>query len=794
MRKFIIIFIELLFISLVLAESGYKLPPGNIVKIFDTPAIPSIYFIPFGEIGFEITYQKHQNLEQLSDPSEKLAGIELSKKLNAPMDMFPLKYIKIHNLKKNTITTVKLPENIKLRSYRISFDYKKLAITYETETGIKLIIADVSSGKSKIIKGIKINDIFEDTGIFWLNDNKTLLIKSIPENRGKAPKKPLIPNSPIIEETSGKTSTIRTYQNLLKDKFDEILFDYYFTSQLILLDTEKGTSKKIGNSAIYEDIDISPDNKYILLEKIKRPYSCMVPYYYFTKKYEIINMKGNLIKEIYERPLQDQIPIGGTYIGPRRFQWQPLKDASLIWVEALDEGNPKNKVDFRDKVMRFNAPFSDEPEEIFKIKQRYSWIDWSENEDELIYYEYDRDKLWQKGWLFKIGKDKSKLVYDLSINDNYNYPGYLVMKKTKNGYWVFVKNNDYVYFINNKGATPDGNFPYLAKYNFQTKKKKILFKCQENFFETISGFIGKDFHKIVIRSENKKNPPNYFFVDLRNGKKERITNYPNPYPEITNLKKELVTYIRKDSISLSGELYFPANYKKGERLPLVIDAYPEEYTNRITAGQVDSTPNKFINFWGASIKYFVLQGYAVLSRASIPIVGNPETVNETFIEQTVGSVEAAINYLDERGIIDPKRVGITGHSYGAFMVANVLAHSELCAAGIAKSGAYNRALTPFGFQSERRTFWEAKDFYIKVSPFMFAEKIKAPILLIHGEDDDNSGTFPLQSKRFYQALKGNGATARLVILPYEGHGYSARESNLHVLSEMIEWFDKYVKK
>jgi len=779
--------------TLLNSQSGYKLPSENILKIFDAPAFPSVYFIPFANIGIETTYQRYQTLEQLADESVKLAGEDISKKINAPRDMYPINKMKILNFENDSEILLDLPEDIKIRSYRISFDQQKLAITYEAETGIKLLIADITTGKIKKIDSIQINDIFEDTGIFWLNDNKTLLIKTIPEKRGDEPEKPKIPESPMIEETSGKTSTVRTYQNLLKNKYDEKLFDYYFTSQLILINTENGNIRKIGNPTIYEDVDISPDNKYILIEKIEKPYSYQVPYYYFPKTYKIINLKGALIKTIFQRPLQDQIPIGGTYTGPRRFHWQPLKDATLIWAEALDKGNPKNEVEFRDKMVRLSAPFKEKPEEIFKTQHRYSRIDWSEIENELIYYEYDRDELWRKGWLYKIGEKKPKLVYDLSIRDKYNDPGDLVKRKTSKGQSVFIKNENFVFYKNNKGATPEGNFPYLMKYHFQTKEKEILFKCEKGYFETFSGFIGNNLDKIAIRSENRKTPPNYFFIDLKTGKREKITNFPNPYPELTDLKKELVTYTRHDFVPLSGELYLPADYAESDRLPLIIDAYPQEYTDKSTAGQIDSSPDKFIRFWGSSIRYLTLQGYAVLARASIPIVGDPETVNETFIEQTINSVQASIEYLDERGIIDPNKVGITGHSYGAFMVANVLAHSDLCTAGIAKSGAYNRTLTPFGFQSERRTLWESKDFYIKVSPFMFAEKINEPLLLIHGEEDPNSGTYPLQTKRFYQALKGNGATTRLVILPYEGHGYRARESNLHVLAEMIEWFDEYLK-
>ncbi|MCK4653221.1 MAG: S9 family peptidase [Candidatus Cloacimonetes bacterium] len=775
------------------AESGYKLPPDNITKIFNTSPFPKIKFIQFEEISLETTYQKYQTLEDISQPADKLAGQDIIKRINAPSKSYPITSMKILNFQTDKEITVELPKDLKIRTYKFSFDNKKIAASYETEQGIELLIIDVEIGKIKQFENIQINDAFEDDGFWWMNDNKTILIKTIPIERGSEPERPLIPESPIIEESYGKTSTERTYQHLLKDEYDELLFDYYFTSQLFLLNSRTNKLTKLGKPRIYEDIVLSPDNKYLFVEKIEQPYSYQVPYYRFPKTFEIINLKGKLIKHIFKRTLQDEVPIGGTYKGPRKFQWQPLKDATLIWVEALDEGNPKNKVSHRDKIMRLVAPFKKEPQEIFRLEHRFSNIEWCEIEDELIFSEYDRDKLWKKKWLYKIGGKSPELIFDLSTRDKYNHPGDIIKRITKRGEKVFIKNGDTVYFKNNKGATPDGNYPYLAEFNLKTKKKKILFKCRENFHETISAFVGDSFDKIAIKSENKLTPPNYFFVDLKTGKREKITDYPNPYLELKDLKIELITYKRKDGIPLSGTLYLPVDYKQGERLPLIIGAYPVEFADSKTASQVDASPNRFISFWFDSVKYLALHGYAVLSGASIPIVGDPETVNETFIEQTITSIEAAINYLNKRGIIDPKRVGIIGHSYGAFMVANILAHSDFCAAGVAKTGAYNRTLTPFGFQKERRTLWQAKEFYTEVSPFMYAEKINEPLLLIHGEEDPNSGTYPIQSRRMYQALKGNEATTRLVILPYEGHIYRARESLLHTLYETIEWFDSFVK-
>jgi len=792
MNKLVTVIIILGALMALNGETGYKLPTDDIVEIYDTTRNPYIQFMQFEEFGLEISYQQQQTLEQLAEPSVKLAGEDISKRLNAEMESYPINKISIYDFKLKSRKSIQLPDNAKIRSISISNDHKKAALLNETENGVQLIIADLVNGECKVFPNFFINDILDDGIICWMKDNENILLKIIPKERGEEPTKPIVPESPVIEETSGKESITRTYQNLLKDKHDEMLFDHYFTSQIVSLNTENGKLEKIGEPAIYNEVKPSPDNEYLYIERIQRPYSYMLPYYCFPKEFEIWNIEGELVKILHFRPLQDEVPIGGTYIGPRKYIWQPFKDASLIWVEALDEGDPKVIVDYRDKIMRMDFPQAETVEELFRTEHRFSSINWSEVEDELIYYEYDRDKLWKKGWLFEIG-GKPELIYDLSTRDKYNDPGKLVQKKTKRGKNIFIKDGDCVFYQNNIGATPKGNFPYLQKCNLVTKEKNILFRSREDHQETFRSFIDDSLKKIIIRIEDQVTPPNYFLVDITKGKREEITNYPNNFKQLTKLKKEMVTYTRKDGIPLSGELYLPADYKDGDRLPLVINAYPQEFADSTTAGQITTTSNRFNRFSGSSVRYFALQGYAVLTKASIPIVGDPETVNETFIEQTVNSVETAIKYLDSRGIIDPEKVGITGHSYGAFMVANVLAHSDLCAAGIAKSGAYNRTLTPFGFQSERRTFWNAKDFYLEVSPFAHAEKITEPILLIHGEDDPNSGTYPMQSKRFYQALKGNGGTAKLVILPYEGHGYRARKSGLHVLAEMIEWFDRFVK-
>jgi dipeptidyl aminopeptidase/acylaminoacyl peptidase len=355
-----------------------------------------------------------------------------------------------------------------------------------------------------------------------------------------------------------------------------------------------------------------------------------------------------------------------------------------------------------------------------------------------------------------------------------------------------VQDGDWIY-LSARGASDTGERPRLDRLNLKTLAKQTVFRSPERAYEQFTSFLGNGRNTIVTRYESPTEPPNYFLTDLKNNKRTTLTDFKDPAPQLTGLKKDLVKYKRPDGVDLSGTLYLPPNYQAGTKLPALVWAYPLEYSDPGTAGQVRGSPHQFTFFRSASPLFFLTQGYAVLMDATMPVVGDPETMNNTYVEQIVAAGKAAIDKLDSMGVIDRTRVGVSGHSYGAFMTANLLAHSDDFAAGIARSGAYNRSLTPFGFQTERRSFWEAPEIYFKVSPFMHANKINEPILLIHGEADNNSGTFTMQSERLYQALKGHGATARLVLLPHESHGYLARESVLHTLAEMLEWADKYVK-
>jgi dipeptidyl aminopeptidase/acylaminoacyl peptidase len=520
----------------------------------------------------------------------------------------------------------------------------------------------------------------------------------------------------------------------------------------------------------------------------------------FPREVEIWDKNGKVIYKFASVPLQDNLPVGGVPTGRRGQGWIPTEAATLVWAEALDGGDPRSKVTPRDKLMKLAAPFTAPPSEIVKTEQRYAGRQFGEKDGLMFVIEINRDTQRRKMWMldYRSQTFTPKVVYDLNTRDRYNDLGNFVNKRLPNGYNVVMQDGDDV-FTSGNGATPEGDRPFLRRFGLKDMKATELFRSGSSSYESFVTF-GKDKSEFITRFETIASPPNLMIHSFNNPiamanatTSKPLTEFNDPTPQLRGIKKQLVKYKRADGVDLSFTLYLPPNYKEGTRLPAVIWAYPLEFTDPSTAGQVSGSTNRFTQIGGMSHLFFLLQGYAVLDDTTMPIVGNPETVNETFVQQVVASAKAAIDKGVEMGVVDPERVGVGGHSYGAFMTANLLAHSDLFRAGIARSGAYNRTLTPFGFQSERRTFWEAPDMYLKVSPFVHAHKINEPVLLTHGEADNNTGTYPIQSERLFAALQGNGGTARLVMLPLESHGYAAKESIEHTLYEMINWFDKYVK-
>jgi dipeptidyl aminopeptidase/acylaminoacyl peptidase len=784
------------------AQQGYQKPPQAILDVLDAPSSPTVSINPTRDKMLLVESSRYPSIAQLAQPMLRLAGSRINPNTNGPHGGGRVIKLTLKNIGDGKETVITLPPNAAFGVPEWSPDGKQFALTNTAANGIELWLGDAATGKLRRVPSAPINSAFGggrgfgsgDDSVQWMPDSKTLLCKTIPAGRGRAPIAPNVPTGPTVQENYGKVTPAWTFQDLLRNPHDEKLYDYYATSQLAFINTATGKATLLGKPAIYSSVDIAPDGNHLLVTMTHKPYSYLLTASSFPKEVEVWDRSGKLIHKVASSPLLDQVAMENVQTGPRGINWRPTEPATLVWVEALDGGETKKKAALRDRVVMLKAPFTGQPIEMAKTEYRFAGLSWLEKGG--LAFLRDADRVTRRVRTFLLNADSpsqpAKLIWNRSSQDRYNDPGTPVTKRLPNGQSVIRQNGDNI-FLEGNGATPKGDRPFLDKFNLATLKAERLWRCDENSYESVTTLLSDDGSKFMTRYETTTTPPNYFIRTIDSDAKQALTNFPDPTPQIRGITKQLVTYKRKDGVPLSFTLYLPPDYKAGTPLPTVVWAYPREFNDADTAGQVSGSPHRFTTITGMSHLFFLLQGYAVLDDTSMPVVGDVETMNNTYIEQIVSSAEAAINKAVEMGVTDRNRVGVGGHSYGAFMTANLLAHCDLFKAGIARSGAYNRTLTPFGFQSERRTFWEAQEMYYRLSPFMYANKLKEPILLIHGEADNNAGTHPMQSDRFYQALKGNGATVRYVTLPHESHGYAARESIEHTLWEMTTWFDKYVK-
>lgn len=799
------------------AIQGYHQAPEPIHDILSAPPTPLVVVSPTSEHMLVCDRLQYPPISDLAQPMLRLAGLRINPITNGrhhPPRIVRLSVVDVSTGKTRKVSG--LPANAYLSPPEWSPDGERFAFTNATNNGTELWVGSVSAASAAPVAGIKINSVMGDP-VQWMPGSHSLLVETVPAVRGNPPAEVKVAGGPIIQQSDGKKAPVRTYEDLLENPHDEALFDYYATAQLqvVHLRSENGghaaggSPTSIGTPAIFAHVDPSPDGQHFLVERIHRPYSYIMPESEFPREIEVWSTTGKMEYSVASQPLADHVPIEGVLTGPRDVAWVAARPATLIWAEALDGGDPKNKVPQRDRLMTLSAPFKDQPAELLKMEHRFipggfgagpggftrTGIEWGENGIGLV-RDYDRDRRWTRTFLIDINHpvQPARLIWERSVRERYKDPGNPVMRVLPNGQRVLRQLGNSI-FLTGSGASPKGEFPFLDLYNLETGKSQRMFQCADKSYESVVALAAGDGSRFITRYETPADPPNYFLRTAGSNEKRALTDFPDPTPQLHGITKQLVTYQRADGVQLSFTLYLPANYKQGERLPTIVWAYPLEFNDAATAGQVSGSPYRFTTITGIGNIHLLLitQGYAVLDGATMPVVGDPETMNNTYIEQVVSSAKAAIDKAVEMGVTDPNRVGVGGHSYGAFMTANLLAHSDLFRAGVARSGAYNRTLTPFGFQSERRSFWEAPEMYIKVSPFAYADKIHHPILLIHGMADDNSGTFPIQSERMYQAIKGNGGIVRYVQLPYEAHGYLGRESIEHVLWEMTSWFDHWVK-
>ena len=782
----------------VCGQEGYQTPPPALAALVDAPLTPSVSVSPDDSRLLIMTPQTLPSISELAEPELRLGGRRINPRNNGPSRGRYFTSIGLSDIRGGgTVSITGLPDYAKISNVSWSPDGAYISFANTTEFSIDLYLVDVESGTARKLIERSLNAALFGT-VVWMPNSRQLLVRTIDPDRGKAPEEPAVPSSPVVQENVGKVAPVRTYQDLLSNPYEEDLFEYLVRSEVLLVDVS-GSFESF-SSGLITRTSPSPDGEHILTETMHRPFSYLVPSRRFPSRVEVRRPNGTLVKEIVDKPLAEEVPagIGSVVTGMRSISWRPDVDATLYWAEAQDEGDARADADLRDAVYMQTAPFHEKPIQIAMLPLRYAGVIWSAESFALI-----TESWWasRTARVYQISPDdpgrEKRVLFDFSYEDRYNNPGLPMMKRTNRGTSVIQTTDDgTAIYLTGTGASPEGNRPFVRKMILSSGELTEMFRSEAPFYERPIGWIGEGEQFLLTSRESVSEPPNYYLRNLESGSLEQTTYFLHPYPELDAIQKELIVYEREDGVQLTATLYLPAGYSPATDgpLPAYVWAYPREFKNASAAGQISDSPYRFKRVSYSGAVPFVTQGYAVINNASMPIIGEgDEEPNDTFVNQLVMNAKAVIDEVVRRGVVDPDRVAIGGHSYGAFMTANLLAHSDLFAAGIARSGAYNRSLTPFGFQAEPRTFWEAPEIYFAMSPFMNADKVNEPILMIHGIADNNSGTFPIQSERFYHALKGMGKTARLVMLPHESHGYRARESVMHTMWETNRWLEMFVK-
>lgn len=777
---------------------GYQLPPKEIADILLAKPTPGVSIDGKAEWMLLSERNSYPTVEELGQPELRIAGMRINPNNYSPSRQNFINNFTLKNIKTNQEYKIAgLPAGLLAGNMSWNPSETRIAFTNTTGSRVDLYVIDIASKKANKINKEGVNTVLGNA-YTWVDDN-TVLYKATTQPAASAPRRPITPKGPTVQQNLGKAAPSVTYQDLIKSPYDEQLFEFYATSQLT--QNKNGVETKVGKAGLVSFFSLSPDKKYMMVRTIRKPFSYLVTANGFPSTVSIADLTGKTLKVLAELPSSEGIPSGydNTQNAPRAFDWRDDEAATITWAMPLDSGLIKKQVDYHDAVYALSAPFTGAAKELFKTKLRFAGASWGDASLTLV-QEISRTKQMGRTSRYNSNTNTLETLYERNQTDAYNNPGSPVTFKNKFGRNVIqtIDNGTKLLMNNTTGSSPKGDLPFLAKFDLTTKSNEIIWRCNEGSYETVTDVLDPNKLVLLTRKESQKEVANYYIKNLVMRIADvRITDFSNPYPQMEGVSKEKIRYKRADGVDLTGDLYLPKGYNKDKDgpLPILIWAYPREFNSASDAAQVRGSQYRFTTIAAGSPIFYVTQGYAVLDNAEMPIVASStdKKPNDNFIAQLKLNAEAAINKLSEMGVGDRTRVGVGGHSYGAFMTANLLAHTNLFKAGIARSGAYNRTLTPFGFQNEDRTYWQAPQLYYEMSPFSYADKIKTPILLIHGDSDDNTGTYPINSERLFAAIKGHGGTVRFVFLPYEAHGYRGKENLLHVLWEQGQWLDKYVK-
>ncbi|WP_115000336.1 S9 family peptidase [Xanthomonas campestris] len=781
-----------------LPTTGYQLPSKALQAVVDAPRAPLLQLSPRRDLAAMLQLPALPDIAEVAQPELKLAGVRIHPKTHAASRFsFASKLWLLSVADGSERQIAGLPSPLSLADLAWSPDQRSLAFRREDAASgaNELWVVDVAAGQARRLLA-DVNTSINDE-LHWLPDSSGLLVQQQLRYQAAPPARDAVPAGPAIQQTSADAGVraIRTYQDLLRNEADARLFEYYATAQPVIV-AVNGQVRPIAAPGIYLHLSVSPDGRYVLSERSERPFSYLAPLDAFARRIEVLDLQGKLVRQIAQLPLVEGLPTGNDAVptGVREIAWRADAPATLVWAEAQDGGDPARVSSVRDAVLMQAAPFKRAPVTLAKLGSRFDGVQWGRGDLAIIsesWWKTRRTKQW------RIAPDQPQrapeLLWDRSSQDRYNDPGTPALIADGNGHALLQTGADgNSLFLLGKGASPEGDRPFVDRFDLQSKRTTRLFHSQAPTYAAPIALLDAQGTQLLLSRESPEEPANYYVQTLGDmaATPRALTRFAHPLPQLRGVQKEQIRYKRNDGVDLTATLLLPPGYdpKRDGPRPLLMWAYPGEFKSADTASQVTDSPYRFnaISYWGPQA--FLAIGYVVLNNPAMPIVGEGDAEpNDTYLPQLIADAQAAVDEVVRRGVTDHEHIAIGGHSYGAFMTANLLAHTRLFKAGIARSGAYNRSLTPFGFQAEERNYWQAQPVYQAMSPFNYADKIKDPLLLIHGQDDNNSGTFPIQSERLFTAIKGLGGDARLVMLPNEAHAYRARQSILHMLAESEQW-------
>ena len=780
----------------------YQVPDRVVAQFVEAPPNPVASVGPDRHVALLLTPRGFPSIAEIAEPELRLGGVRINPRNDATTRRAYVQALAVLDLRAPQAVAravTGLPEGARIADVAWSPDGRHVAFTATSEDAIALWALDVAAASAARVGQVALVGGFGNP-CRWLPDSSSLVCRTVRPDAGRPPEANAIPEGPVIQENIGGKKPARTNPNLLTNAHDALLFEHYLTSQITVVRLD-GQSQPVGKPAIYTTAEPSPDGRYLLVEAMHRPFSYQLDLSRFPLVSEVWNLDGTRAAAVADLPLAENLVVDfdAVRVGRREIEWRGDTAATLCWAEARDGGNPKQAAEVRDEVSCWAAPFGGAPVSVDKLSLRFTGFAWGSGRVALLeerWFKTRRAKTWV------VAPDQPgapKLLWDRSSEDRYSDPGSPLMRRAANGYPLLFLTPDGKLLLRGDGASAAGDRPFLDCLDPSSGKSERLWRSDGEAFAHVAEVLDDRGGKVLLWREAVTAPPQLYVAILGPGphvSERQLTQFPHPVPELAQVKKQLIRWKRADGVELSGMLFTPPGFRPGvdRPLPVLVWVYPAEFKSAAAASQVHGSPYQFAApSWGGPM-FALTQGYAVINNPSFPIIGEgTKEPNDTYVNQLTTEAGAMIDEVVRLGVGDRDRFAIGGHSYGAFTTVNLLAHSKLFRAGIARSGAYNRTLTPFGFQSEERTFWEAPDTYMAMSPFRFAGEISAPLLLIHGAADDNPGTYTIQSDRLFEAMQGLGGQVRYVLLPAEAHGYRARESALHVLWEQVRFLDAKVK-